>query len=95
MKGVKWNLILFINRQNQDQGITLTEQKEAAAASGSADTPSTTAHVCLHAPCLDASSPTLREYTSNPHPGLSFGYLCHALSNENSTLCGKSLLPIG
>lgn len=97
MKGVKWGLLQFINRQNQDQSITLTGQKEAAAASGSADTPSSTvAHVCSHAP-MSRRQLTHPQVSVPPTPTLAFNFdiwVMYCLM-KNSTLWGKSLLPNG
>lgn len=82
MKGVKWGLIQFINRQNQEQSITLTGQKEPAAASGSADTPSTVAHVCSCDPQSQPSSPIPKRVYLQTLPWPLFRYFGHVLSNE-------------
>lgn len=87
MKGVKWDLIQFINRHNQDQSITLTGQREAAAALESADTASVVAYVCSRAP-MSRCQLTYPQESVPQTPSLAF-YL------KDSTLWGKSLLPNG
>lgn len=86
MKGVKWGLIQFINRQNQEQSVTLTGQKEFVAASGSADTPSTVAHV---PPKSGPSSPIPKRLYLQPPPWPLFGHFGHVLSNEKLHFLGQ------